>query len=225
MPDNAPFTLPRKLASEFIGTAFLLAAIVGSGIMADKLAGGNDALALLANTLSTCCALIVLISIFGKISGAHFNPLVSLAFVCQKKLPAKELASYIPAQIFGAVAGTMLAHIMFDLKLVEFSSHARTGTGIWVSEVVASFGLLLTIFGCLRSRPENIAYAVGLYIASAYWFTASTSFANPAVTIARTLTNSFAGIRPDDAMGFIMAQLLGMMLAMLFLQWLFRKQG
>lgn len=214
------FNLPRKLVAEGLGTALLVTAVVGSGIMGQQLAGGNEAIALLANTLSTGAALIVLILIFGTISGAHFNPVVSLSFALQRKLPWKEFLFYLAAQIAGGIVGTMLAHAMFNMPLIMESTHTRTGTEIWMAEIVASFGLLATILGCLRSRPEAVPYAVGLFIMSAYWFTSSTSFANPAVTIARSLTDTFSGIKPDDVPAFIAAQIIGALLATMLFRWL-----
>ncbi len=219
------FDLPRRLVAEGLGTMFLVAAVVGSGIMGEQLAGGNAAIALLTNTLSTGAALIVLILIFGTISGAHFNPVVSLSFALQKKLPWKEFSAYVAIQIAGGIAGTALAHFMFDMPLLMESTHIRTGTGIWAGEVVASFGLLATIIGCLRARLEAVPYAVGLFIMSGYWFTSSTSFANPAVTIARAFTDTFSGIRPEDVGTFIAAQLIGAILATGLFQWFFRSQN
>lgn len=217
-PDRA-----RLLASEALGTGFLLAAVVGSGIMAAKLAGGNDALALLCNTLPTGAILAVLILTFGPISGAHFNPMVSLAFALRGALTWRVAALYIPAQLVGGVLGVWVAHLMFELPLWQFSETVRTGTGQWLAEAVATFGLLLTIFGCVARAPTAVPYAVGLYITSAYWFTASTSFANSAVTIARSLSNTFAGIAPAGVLAFIAAQLLGMLAAVVVGEWLWPK--
>ena len=202
-------SLAQRAFCEALGTAFLLAAVVGSGIMAQKLAGGNDALALLCNTLPTGCILAVLILIFGPLSGAHLNPAVSLAFALRGKLAWPTAAVYMVAQVLGGVGGVWMAHLMFELPVWQFSITARTGAGQWLAEAVATFGLLLTIFGCVSRRPDAVPYAVGLYITAAYWFTASTSFANPAVTLARSATDTFAGIRPADAPAFIVAQLLG----------------
>jgi glycerol uptake facilitator-like aquaporin len=202
--------LSRRLFAEALGTAFLLATVIGSGIMGEKLSGGNLALALLGNTLPTGAILVVLILIFGLLSGAHFNPAVSLAFAWRGELAWRELAPYIAAQIIGGVLGVLAAHVMFELPLLQISAHARSGPGQWFAESVASFGLLLTIFGCVARAPQAVAYAVGLYITAAYWFTASTSFANPAVTIARALSDTFAGIAPAGVPGFIAAQLAGM---------------
>lgn len=224
MPSSNQFNLPRKLIAESLGTALLVTAVIGSGIMGEQLADGNAAIALLANTLSTGAALIVLILVFGGISGAHFNPVVSLSFALQGKLHWKEFFAYAAAQITGGIAGAMLAHIMFNLPILMESSNARTGLGIWTGEIVASFGLLATILGCLRSRPDAVPYAVGLFIMSAYWFTSSTSFANPAVTIARSFTDTFSGIGPNDAPAFIAAQIVGALLATALFKWLFTQK-
>ncbi len=215
MPSHA-----QRLVAEWLGTAFLLAAVVGSEIMAQKLAGGNVALALLCNTIPTGAILVVLILIFGPISGAHFNPAVTLAFAARGELPWAMAGLYIIAQIAGAIAGVWCAHLMFELPVWQFSLTARSGGGQWLAEGVATFGLLLTIFGCIARTPAAIPYAVGLYITSAYWFTASTSFANPAVAIARSLTDTFAGIRPIDLPGFIVAELAGAAIGMLLMRWL-----
>jgi len=214
--------LVRRVFCEGLGTAFLLAAVVGSGIMAQKLAGGNVALALLGNTLPTGAMLVVLILIFGPLSGAHFNPAVSIAFALRRELPWPEALVYIAAQIIGAMAGVWTAHLMFELPLWQFSATVRTGPGQWLAEAVATFGLLLTIFGCVARTPAAVPYAVGLYITSAYWFTASTSFANPAVTLARSLSDTFAGIAPASVAAFIAAQLAGMIAAVMLGQWLWR---
>src|SRR6201995_3349634 len=211
--------LLRRLVAECLGTAFLLAAVVGSGIMAQKLAGGNVALALLCNTIPTGAILIVLILIFGPVSGAHFNPAGTLAFALRGELPWAMAGRYIIAQIAGAVAGVWCAHLMFELPAWQFSLTARSGSGQWLAEGVATFGLLLTIFGCTARAPAAVPYAVGLYITSAYWFTASTSFANPAVTIARSLSNTFAGIRPIALPGFIIAELAGAAIGMMLMTW------
>jgi glycerol uptake facilitator-like aquaporin len=205
--------LARRLLAEGLGTAFLLAAVVGSGIMGENLAGGNVALALLGNTLATGAILIVLILIFAPVSGAHLNPAVSIAFALRRSLPWPDCAAYIAVQLFGAVLGTFVAHLMFALPFWQISGTLRTGPAQWFSEGIATFGLLLTIFGCVARAPDATAYAVGLYIAAAYWFTASTSFANPAVTVARALTNTFAGIAPSGIPAFILAQLAGMLAA------------
>jgi glycerol uptake facilitator-like aquaporin len=214
--------LARRLFCEGLGTAFLLAAVVGSGIMAQKLAGGNVALALLGNTLPTGAILVVLILIFGPLSGAHFNPAVSIAFALRRGLPWPEAALYIAAQIAGAMIGVWTAHLMFELPLWQLSATVRSGAGQWLAEAVATFGLVLTILGCAARAPAAVPYAVGLYITSAYWFTASTSFANPAVTLARSMSNTFAGIAPAGVAAFIAAQLGGMIGAVLLGQWLWR---
>jgi glycerol uptake facilitator-like aquaporin len=197
------------VAAEFLGTAFLVAAVVGSGIMAERLANGNAALALLANTIATGAALVALILTFGPISGAHLNPVVSLADAMEGGLAWRETIPYIAAQISGGIAGTIAASAMFGLPLISLSRHDRSGPAQFLSEFIATFGLLCVIWGCSRSRAGMTAFAVGGYISAAYWFTASTSFANPAVTIARSLTDTFAGIRPADVPGFIVAQIAG----------------
>jgi glycerol uptake facilitator-like aquaporin len=212
-------SLLRRVAAECLGTAFLLAAVVGSGIMAQRLAGGNDALALLCNTLPTGAILTVLILTLGPLSGAHFNPAVSLAFALRREMRWPDAGSYIAAQIAGAVIGVWAAHLMFELPVWQVSLHARTGAGQWLAEGVATFGLLLTILGCAVRNAAAIPYAVGLYITAAYWFTASTSFANPAVTIARSLSDTFAGIAPAGIVAFIAAQLAGMLAAVLLAHW------
>lgn len=218
-------SLPQRLTAEALGSAFLLMIVIGSGMMGQKLAGGNEAIALLGNTLATGAGLIVLILIFGDISGAHFNPVVSIAFALRKELPWGDAVFYIAAQITGAVIGVWLAHLMFELPVWQISEKLRTGPGQWLAEAIATFGLLLTIFGCQSRSPAAIPYAVGLYITAAYWFTASTSFANPAVTIARSLSNTFAGIAPDGVLAFIIAQCAGMMVAMLIGQWFWKLQS
>jgi glycerol uptake facilitator-like aquaporin len=215
--------LGQRLVAEWLGTAFLLAAVVGSGIMAQKLAGGNVALALLCNTIPTGAILVVLILIFGPLSGAHFNPAVSLAFAWRDELPWAMAGLYIVAQIAGGIAGVWAAHLMFELPVFQSSLTVRTGAGQWFAEGVATFGLLLTIFGCIARTPGAVPYAVGLYITSAYWFTASTSFANPAVTIARALSDTFAGIAPGNVLPFIAAQLTGAALAVMLSRWLWLK--
>ena len=202
-------TFSRRIAAEFLGTAFLLAAVVGSGIMGQKLAGGNIALALLANTLATGATLVTLIFKFGPISGGHFNPAVTLADASQGGISWSDVPAYIAAQVLGAFIGVATAHLMFGESLLQISQHARAGGGQLFSEFVATFGLLCVIWGCARLRLEAVPMAVGLYIAGAYWFTASTCFANPAVTLARGFTDTFAGIRPSDTPGFMVAQLLG----------------
>ncbi len=205
--------LSRRLFAEALGSAFLLAAVVGSGIMADSIAGGNVALALLGNTLPTGAMLVVLILVFGPVSGAHFNPAVTLAFALRGEFDRGDVFPYIAAQIIGGVIGVLAAHAMFDLPLIQLSMKIRSGPPQWFAETVATFGLLLTIFGGLARAPMAVPYAVGLYITAAYWFTASTSFANPAVTIARALSDTFAGIAPAGVPAFILAQLAGMLVA------------
>jgi glycerol uptake facilitator-like aquaporin len=218
-------SLGRRLVAEWLGTAFLLAAVVGSGIMAQKLAGGNVALALLCNTIPTGAILVVLILVFGPLSGAHFNPAVTLALACRGELPWGIAGFYIAMQIAGGIAGVWAAHLMFELPLWQFSLTQRAGAGQWLAEGVATFGLLLTIFGCAARTPGAIPYAVGLYITSAYWFTSSTSFANPAVTIARSLSDTFAGIAPNGILPFVGAQFLGAALAVLLSGWLWKSQA
>jgi glycerol uptake facilitator-like aquaporin len=213
-------TLSRRIVAEGLGTAFLLAAVVGSGIMGDRLAGGNTAIALLANTLATGATLITLIFTFGPISGAHFNPAVTLADASQGGISWSDARVYIAAQILGAFVGVATTHLMFGEALLQFSHHPRPGGGQLFSEFIATFGLLCVIWGCARLRSEAVPVAVGLYITGAYWFTASTSFANPAVTLARVFTNTFAGIRPVDAPGFIVAELLGAFAATTLCRWL-----
>lgn len=203
----------RKLAGECLTTALLLATVVGSGIMAAKLSGGNVALALLGNTLATGAVLVVLITIFGPVSGAHMNPAVSLVMAINGDLPWRLLAPYIAAQVLGGILGVFAAHLMFDLPVLQFSTTLRTGPAQWFAEGVATFGLVLTIFGGLRYRADAIPMLVGFYISAAYWFTASTSFANPAVTIARALSDTFAGIAPAHAPAFIAAQFIGALIA------------
>jgi len=215
-------TLAQRCVAECLGTAFLLAAVVGSGIMAASISDGNGALALLCNTLATGAILSVLILTFGPISGAHFNPAVSLAMLLRGTLPAKAATIYIGAQVVGAILGVWAAHLMFELPIWQLSGTVRTGPGQWLAEAVATFGLLLTILGCGAHIPAAVPYAVGLYITSAYWFTASTSFANPAVTIARALSDTFAGIEPASVMAFIVAQLIGMLAAVMLGRWLWR---
>jgi glycerol uptake facilitator-like aquaporin len=212
--------LPRRLAAETIGTAMLLAAVVGSGIMADRLSGGNGAIALLANTVATAAALVALILTFGDISGAHFNPAVTVADASQGGLRWREVPSYVASQLTGGVLGVWMAHVMFGERLLMLSLHARSGSAQMASEFVATFGLLSVIWGCSRRRSDAVPFAVAAYIAAAYWFTASTSFANPAVTLARALTDTFAGIRPADVPGFVAAQLAGAATATLLFRWL-----
>jgi glycerol uptake facilitator-like aquaporin len=213
-------SLSRRLVAEFLGTAFLVAAVVGSGIMAERLAGGNVALALLANTIVTGAVLVALILTFGPISGAHFNPAVTLADAMESGLAWRPASTYIIAQILGGVGGTIAAHVMFGLPIILVSHHSRGGGAQFVSEFVATFGLLSVIWGCSRSRSAVVPFAVGAYITAAYWFTSSTSFANPAVTIARSLSDTFAGIRPDNVPLFIVAQLLGALVSTLLFRWL-----
>jgi glycerol uptake facilitator-like aquaporin len=208
-------SLGQRLLAEGLGTAFLLAAVVGSGIMAERLAGGNVAVALLCNAIATGAMLVVLILIFGPVSGAHFNPAVSLAFALRGELQWQTAIIFIICQTAGGVLGVWAAHLMFDLPVLQISLKVRAGFGQWFAEAVATFGLLLAILGCVARAPTAVPYAVGLYITAAYWFTASTSFANPAVTLARALSDSFAGIAPGSAPAFIAAQILGMLAAVL----------
>lgn len=210
----------RRLVAEALGTGLLVATVVGSGIMAERLSGGNAALALLGNTLATGAILPVLILVFAPISGAHLNPAVTLVLARRRELPAALGALYVVAQCAGGVVGTFVAHAMFDAPLLQLGVHARSGPGQWLAEAVATAGLVWTILGCARSRPAAVPYAVGLYIAAAYWFTASTSFANPAVTLARGLTASFSGIAPVDAPAFVAVQLAAAVLAAAFWSWL-----
>lgn len=212
--------MSRRLVAETVGTALLLATVVGSGIMAERLAGGNVAIALLGNTIPTGAILFVLIVVFGPISGAHFNPAVTLAMLITRQIKALEAGLYIGVQIVGAILGVWLAHLMFDAQVLQWGVKVRSGSGQWVSEAVAAFGLLMVVFFAGRRSLETVAAGVGLYITAAYWFTASTSFANPAVTIARGLSDSFAGIRPVDVVPFIVAQLVGMVLAVVVMKWL-----
>jgi glycerol uptake facilitator-like aquaporin len=213
-------SLQRRVVAEFTGTLFLLAAVVGSGIMGERLAAGNAALALLANTIATGAALIALILAFGAISGAHLNPAVTLADALRGGFPWREVPAYILVQAAGAVGGVIVAHLMFGLPLLAVSTHIRSGPSELFSEFVATFGLLAAIWGCAWHRPSAVPYAVGSYITAAYWFTASTSFANPAVTLARCMTNTFSGIRPTDVAGFVGVQISGAIAATLLFQWL-----
>jgi len=213
--------IARRLVSEGLGTAFLLMAVVGSGIMGERLAGGNVAIALLANAIATGAALVVLITIFGPLSGAHFNPAVTLFFALRREIPPALAFAYVAVQIVGAVLGVWSAHAMFALPIVELSQKLRDGPAQWWSEGIATFGLLLTIAGAIRFAPPAAATLVGAYITAAYWFTASTSFANPAVTIARALTDTFAGIAPASAPAFIAVQLAAALIAAPVLSWLF----
>ena len=219
MSKQSAIPLARRATAEFAGTAFLVAAVVGSGIMAERLAGANAALALLANTIATGAALVALILAFAPISGAHFNPAVSFAAALEGHLPVAEAGAYVAAQIAGGIAGTLAAHIMFSLPLISLSQHARAGSSQAFSEFIATFGLLAVIWGTM-SRANLVPFAVGAYITAAYWFTASTSFANPAVTIARSLSNTFAGIRPADVPYFLGAQFIGATAAVLLFRWL-----
>ena len=213
----------RKLIAEWLGTFSLLATVIGSGIMAERLAGGNVAIALLGNTIPTGAILVVLITVFGPISGAHFNPAVTLSFFLRKEIRASASVLYVVAQITGGIAGVFAAHVMFDNPLIDPSTTARTGLGQWVGEFVATFGLVGTILACLRARPDFVPMAVGLYITAAYWFTSSTSFANPAVTIARGFSNTFAGINPADVAAFVAVQLVAAVLATGFFSWFLKE--
>jgi glycerol uptake facilitator-like aquaporin len=219
-PPLQPFDLPRRLAAEAIGTALLLAVVIGSGIMGQRLAGGNDALALLGNTLSTGAGLVVLITVFGPISGAHFNPVVTLAFAARRELPLGLAGAYLAVQFAAAWLGVLAAHAMFAEPLLQVSTRLRDGPAQGWSEFVATFGLLTTILGTIRFRPEVTPFAVGLYITAAYWFTGSTSFANPAVTVARAFSDTFAGIAPASVATFIAAQALGAAAAVALFAWL-----
>jgi glycerol uptake facilitator-like aquaporin len=211
--------------AEFLGAGFLLVAVVGSGIMAEKLADGNVALALLANAIATGCMLYCIITLFGPVSGAHFNPIVTLAFVVRGDMPIKRAGAFIAAQIFGAIAGVLLTHAMFDQSLFQMSQTSRTGAPLWISEIFASFGLLLIIFGGLAQNSKAIASMVALYITGAYWFTSSTSFANPAVSTARALSDTFAGIYPAHVPMFILCQLIGMALALVAVRAIYDRQA
>ena len=217
--------LARRLLAEFLGTAFLLVGVIGSGIMAERLAGGNVALALLGNTIPTGAILFVLITMLGPVSGAHFNPAVTLAFWLRREIKLNEALAYVGIQIIGAIMGTLVAHAMFEEILLQTSTNIRNGPAQWLSEGVATFGLVATILGTLRWRPEAVPTAVGLYITAAYWFTASTSFANPAVTIARSLTDTFSGIAPANAPGFILMQFVGAAVATGLMAWLLRPSS
>jgi len=214
-------TLSRRLAAEAIGSLFLAAAVVGSGVMAERLAGGNVAIALLANTAATVAVLATLIALLAPVSGAHFNPAVSLVQGIRGVLPLSEVAAYAVVQVVGCCLGAILAHAMFDLPWLQSSAHVRTGASQWLAEAVATFGLILVILG--HRRPHDTAWMVAAWIGAAYWFTASTSFANPAITIARSLSDTFSGIRPADVPGFIVAQLVGALGASLVAKWLFRR--
>lgn len=229
MPDDnehrqsQDFGLNRRVAAEVLGTCQLVMTVVGSGIMGNTLSDDN-ALALLGNTLATGAILVVLITILGPISGAHFNPAVSLIFTLKRQLPRRELGFYVAAQVGGGILGAMAAHLMFDLPMIEVSLKARTGSAQWFSEWVATFGLVGTILAGIRFEQKAVPWLVGLYITAAYWFTASTSFANPAVALARSLTNTFSGIRPLDLPGFVIAELLGALCALALMSWLLRQQ-
>jgi glycerol uptake facilitator-like aquaporin len=216
---NTP-SLPRRVTAELLGTGFLVAAVVGSGIMGERLANGNVALALLANTIATGAALVALISAFEPISGAHLNPAVTLASAMEGGLIWADTPAYIAAQILGGIAGAVAAHLMFGLPVISLSRHVRSGPAQAFSEFIATFGLLSVIWGCAKLRPQAVPFAAGAYITAAYWFTASTSFANPAVTIARALSDTFAGIRPADVSFFLLAQLAGALAATLLFRWL-----
>jgi glycerol uptake facilitator-like aquaporin len=218
------FDLPRRLVAEALGTALLVATVVGSGIMAERLTA-DTALALLGNTLPTGAILVVLISILGPVSGAHFNPAVTMVFALKRELTPRAAIGYVLAQIAGGIAGAIVAHLMFGLPLWEISLKARTGSAQWLAEGVAAFGLLATILGGLKFNRPAIPWLVGLYITAAYWFTSSTSFANPAVAIARSLTNTFSGIRPIDVPAFIGAELTGALVALMLMNWLLRPEG
>lgn len=215
-------SLPRALVAEGVGTALLLATVIGSGIMGETLANGNSAIALLANTIATGVMLVVLITMFGPVSGAHFNPAVTLAFWMRKEISTAKSVSYTVIQIIGAVIGVWTAHLMFDADLIQFSQKLRNGPDLLFSESIATFGLVACILASLRVKPEAVPMIVGLYITGAYWFTASTSFANPAVTLARTMSNTFSGIAPSSAPFFIMAQIIGAVIATLFCNWLYK---
>lgn len=217
--------LPRAIAAEALGSALLLAVVVGSGVMGEQLAAGNTAVALLANAIATGCGLVVLIVIFAPLSGAHFNPAVTAVFCVRGELPWSQLAAYLPAQLSGAALGVVTAHGMFGLPLIEASQHARTGGAQWLGEFIATFGLIVTILGSLATRPAWTPLLVAAYITAAYWFTSSTSFANPTVTIARSLTDTFAGIAPADVAGFIAAQLLGAAAGAVAGRWLWPADG
>ncbi|MGV6803153.1 MAG: aquaporin [Ruegeria sp.] len=216
-------TLDRRLTAEWLGTFSLLATVVGSGIMAERLAGGNVAIALLGNTIPTGAILVVLITVFGPISGAHFNPAVTLSFAIRGDIERRDALLYVLVQIFGGIIGVLAAHVMFDHSLIDASTTSRNGVGQWLGEFIATFGLVGTILACLKARPSAVPMVVGLYITAAYWFTSSTSFANPAVTIARGFSNTFAGIAPGDVAAFVAVQLIAAILATTFFGWLLRE--
>ena len=215
-------TLSRRLVAEFLGTAGLLAVIIGAGIMAVNLSGGNDGVALIGTTTAIGAGLVVLIWLFAPVSGCHINPAVTLAFLLRKEISGRDAGLYVVMQAAGGLAGMLVTHLMFDLPLLQTATQVRTGPGQWVSEVVATFGLILTIFGCIKVRPRAVAAAVGIYIFAACWFTASTSFANPAVTLARSFTDTFCGIRPLDAPMFVLMEIVGALIATPFVAWLYR---
>lgn len=217
--------MERKLIAEWLGTFSLLATVIGSGIMAERLADGNVAIALLGNTIPTGAILVVLITVFGPISGAHFNPAVTLSFLIRKEITVSAAGLYVVAQIFGGIVGVFAAHIMFDNPLIDPSSTMRSGVGQWTGEFVATFGLVGTILACLKARPDAVPMVVGLYITAAYWFTSSTSFANPAVTIARGFSDTFAGINPANVTPFVAVQLIASVLATAFFGWLLRDDN
>ena len=219
------YSRSQRFAAEFIGTAFLLATVIGSGIMAESLANGNVAIALLGNTIPTGAILIVLITMLGPVSGAHFNPAVTLIFKLRNEISSSDSCYFVLMQVAGGLVGMLAAHAMFDLELIQQSSKVRTGGAQWFAEAVATFGLVFTILATLRSKPEFVATAVGLYITAAYWFTASTSFANPAVTIARSFTDTFSGILPGNMPAFILFQLVGAVAAWLLCNWLFKPKA
>lgn len=217
--------LTRRLAAEFLGTAGLLAVIIGAGIMAVNLSGGNDGVALIGTTAAIGAGLVVLIWLFAPVSGCHINPAVTLAFLLRKEISGRDAGLYVVVQAAGGLAGMLVTHLMFDLPLLQTATQVRTGPGQWVSEVVATFGLILTIFGCIKVRPRAVAAAVGIYIFAACWFTASTSFANPAVTLARSFTDTFCGIRPQDAPMFVLMEIVGALVATPFAAWLYRGKN
>ena len=217
-------SIERKLVAEFIGTLFLLATVVGSGIMAEALAGGNTAIALLGNTIPTGAILVVLITMLGPISGAHFNPAVTLVFYLRREIGLRDGLLFILVQIVGGILGVLIAHVMFDLDLFQLSTKARTGGSQWAAEAVATFGLVFTILATLKANDKAVPMAVGLYITAAYWFTASTSFANPAVTIARGFSDTFAGISPGHVIAFIVAQIAGALISLYFCNWLLKEK-
>ena len=223
-PAPPTFHMARRLVAEGLGTALLLAVVIGSGIMGERLGGGNDALALLGNTLATGAGLVVLITVFGPVSGAQFNPVVTLAFFLRGEIGWTAALAYAAAQVVGAVLGVWLAHAMFEEPILQVSTRLRDGPAQMLAETVATFGLVATILGAVRFRPDFTAVAVGLYITAAYWFTASTSFANPAVTVARALSDTFAGIAPASAPAFILAQCVGALLAAAAFRWLLKEQ-